>query len=308
MVQNNATNGNVWRQTAGYVWMPSTVSANGMTAMGSFVAFPGSSPGTASASWKKSSEVVLMDPYSHVLSTQDFKGNQVTTRYGYNNAKPVLSGTFAKYGEIAFSGAEDENISNGRKLEVKKGSGTVSSSAYHTGKQSIQLAAGQTGFEYSVPVSELTAGRTYTVSVWVNKGASSNVKLYYQLDGVQKSVSGASNVSTRSSGNWTLVNFDITLSGGTTVKVFAQNDGSTVTYVDDFRFQPKNSAVSASVYDAATGELSYMLDRNNLYTRYEYNAMGQVTATYREQFGRAPYKVSETQLNYSTRSFNGLPN
>ncbi|KKO89150.1 hypothetical protein AAW12_23760 [Sphingobacterium sp. Ag1] len=310
IVQNSnaSANGNVWRQTAGYVWMPSGVATNGMTAVGNFVAFPGSNPTGANAAWKKNSEVVLMDPYSHILSTKDFKGNEVSTRYGYNNAKPVLSGTFAKYGEMAFSSAEDENISNTKKLEVKKGTGTVSTSAFHTGKQSLQLTANQFGFEYSVPVSELTAARTYTASVWVYKGALNNVKLYYQLDGVDKVISAPSTVSTKTSGDWTLVNFDITLSGGTTVKVFAKNDGTTTTYVDDFRFQPKNGVSSASVYDTATGELTYMLDRNNLFTRYEYNVMGQLVATYREQFGRAPYKVSETQLNQSTRSFNGLPN
>ncbi|RKO70784.1 hypothetical protein D7322_16080 [Sphingobacterium puteale] len=309
IVQNNAaTNGNVWRQTSGYVWMPLSVAANGMTAVASFVAFPGSNPAGANAAWKRNNDVVLMDAYSHVLSTRDFKNNHTSTRYGYNNAKPVLSGTFAKYGEIVFSGAEDENISNGKKLEVSKGTGTVSTAVFHTGSKSLQLAADQTGFDYSVPVSELTAGRTYTASVWVNNQTAHNVKLYYQLDGVDKTVSGASNVSTRTSGKWTLITFDITLSGGTTVRVFAKNDGTGTTYVDDFRFQPKNGVSSASVYNAATGELSYSLDRNNLYTRYEYNAMGQLIATYREQFGRTPYKVSETQLNYSTRSFNGLSN
>ncbi|GAA0884076.1 hypothetical protein GCM10009120_26740 [Sphingobacterium siyangense subsp. cladoniae] len=309
MVQNNAaTNGNVWRQTAGYVWIPSSVDVNGMTAVANFAPFPGTNPSGANAAWKRNSETVLMDGYSHVLSTRDFKGNHVSTRYGYNSAKPVLSSTFAKYGEIAFSGAEDENISNGKKLEVNKGAGTVSTSAFHTGSKSLQLGAGQIGFDYSVPVSELTAGRTYTASVWVNNQTAHNVKIYYTLDGVQKTVSGASTVSARTSGSWTLITFDITLSGGTTVRVFAKNDGTGTSYVDDFRFQPKNSVSSASVYDNVSGELIYSLDRNNLYTRYEYNAMGQVIATYREQFGRTPYKVSETQLNYSTKSFNGLSN
>ncbi|MGJ1439064.1 hypothetical protein [Sphingobacterium siyangense] len=309
VIQNNlAVNGDVWRQTVGYVWMPSSASANGMTALASFAAFPGSNPASANTAWKRNSEAILVDPYSHVLTTRDFKNNYASTRYGYTNAKEVMSGTFAKYGEIAFSGGEDENISNSKKLEVKKGTGTVSNAVFHTGKQSIQLAAGQTGFDYSVPTTELTAGRTYTASVWVNSGSANNVKLYYQLDGTDKAVSTASNVSARSSGSWTLITFDITLSGGTTVRVFAKNDGTGTTYVDDFRFHPKNSVCTASVYDTFTGELTYSLDKNNLYTRYEYNAMGQVVATYREQFGRTPYKVSETQLNYSTRSFNGLPN
>ncbi len=241
IVQNGtaSNNGNVWRQVASYQWMPVTGAANNMTAVASFVAFPFANPASANISWKRNNETILVDPYSHVISIRDYKNNYVTTRYGYNNTKPVFNGTFARYGELVFSGAEDENISNNKKFEVQKGSGTITSGIFHTGKQSIQIASGQTGFEYTVPVSELTAARTYTVSAWVNNGGASNVKLYYQLDGVQKSVSGASNVSTKVSGDWTLINFDITLSGGATVKVFAKNDGTITTYVDDFRFQPK---------------------------------------------------------------------
>lgn len=310
-VQNGSVvaNGNVWRQTSDYIWMPATAAANGMTVVASFVAFPGSNPAGANVAWKRNNENVLMDAYSHVLSTQDFKGNQVTTRYGYKNAKPVLNGTFAKYGEIAFSGAEDENINNVKKLEVKIGGGILAPVTFsHTGQRSLALDIGKTGFEYSVPVSELTVGRTYMVSTWVRKSAAHNVKLYYELDGVRQAVSLASTASTKVSGDWVLINLEITVSGGSTVKVFAQNDGTAPVFVDDFRFQPKNGTSSALVYDPKTGELTHTLDQNNLFTRYEYNAMGQVIATYRERFGGAPYKVSEIQLNYSTKSFNGLSN
>lgn len=146
------------------------------------------------------------------------------------------------------------------------------------------------------------------MSMWVNKGSTNNVKLYYQLDGVQKAVSLASNVSTKTSGNWTLIHFDVPVAAGTNVSIFAKNDGTVTTYVDDFRFHPKNSSSVASVYDEKTGELTHTLNQYNLFTRYQYNAMGQVVATYIEQFGRAPYKSSESQLNHSTKSFIGLGN
>jgi len=303
-------NGNVWRQTTSYIWMPSQVLANGMIDTNSFVAFPFTNPSTADLSWKINKKTSLMDPYSHELSMMDFKGNHVSTRYGYRNTKTVLGGTFAKYGEIAFSGAEDENISNNKKFEVKKGGGVVAPIPInaHTGQKSLALDVNKTGFEYSVPVSELTIGRTYTVAVWVAKGPAKNVKLYYELDGVQKSVSASSLVSTKVSGNWVLVNFDIKVTAGTQVKVYARNDGTEPVFIDDFRFHPKNSSTVASVYDENTGELTHTLNQYNLFTRYEYNAMGQLVATYVEQFGRAPYKSSESQLNYSTKSFIGLGN
>ena len=301
-------NGNVWRQTSDYVWMPSQVAANGMTNINSFVDFPFANPSTANVAWKRNKITSLMDPYSHELSINDFKGNSLSTRYGYNNSKPVLSSSFAKYGEIVFSGAEDSNLTNNKKMEVKKGTGAVSTVVAHTGNQSIQVAAGQTAFDYTIPVSQLTAGRTYTASMWVNKGSTNNVKLYYQLDGVQKAVSIASNVSTKTSGNWTLIHFDVPVVAGTNVSIFAKNDGTLTTYVDDFRFHPKNSSSVASVYDEKTGELTHTLNQYNLFTRYQYNAMGQVVATYIEQFGRAPYKSSESQLNHSTKSFIGLGN
>ncbi|UIR54610.1 hypothetical protein LZQ00_10020 [Sphingobacterium sp. SRCM116780] len=303
-----SANGNVWRQISDYIWMPTTAAANGMTLAANFVAFPFANPSTANISWKNNVTTTLMDPYSHTLSTRDFKGNSASARYGYNNAKTVLSGSFAKYGEIVFSGAEDDNLTNTKLLEVKKGTGTLSTTVMHTGQQSIQVGAGQTAFEYTAPVSELTVGRTYSASIWVNKGAVNNIKLYYQLDNVQKAVSLASNVSTKTSGDWTLIHFDIPVTTGTNVKIFAKNDGSTTTYVDDFRFQPKNGSAVAYVYDGKTGELTHTLDQYNLFTRYEYNAMGQVVTTYREQFGRVPYKSAENQLNYSTKSFIGLGN
>lgn len=303
----SANSGNVWRQLGTYIWMPTTVAPNGMTALTNFQEFSVSNPIASSENWKNSVSVVLVDPYSHVLSSRDFKNNYASTRYGYDNSKMTLSGTFSRYGEMAFSGAEDSNIINTKKLEVKKGTGTLSSAAYHTGKHSIQVAPDQTAFEYTVPISELTVGRVYTASLWVNKGTIHNVKLYYQLDGVQKAVSLASTQSNKTAGDWTLVHLEFPLTAGTTAKIFAKNDGTTTTFVDDFRFHAKNASSIAYVYDLTTGELTYVLSQNNLYTRFEYNAMGQVVASYREQFGRVPYKSSEIQLNYSTQSFSGLP-
>jgi YD repeat-containing protein len=72
--------------------------------------------------------------------------------------------------------------------------------------------------------------------------------------------------------------------------------------LDDFRFQPFLSTTQAYVYDKQSGDLTYVLDNNNLFTRYEYDGMGRLKAVYTEQFGRAPFKVKEYQQHY--RSIN----
>jgi hypothetical protein len=72
--------------------------------------------------------------------------------------------------------------------------------------------------------------------------------------------------------------------------------------VDDFRIHPFDAAMTAFVY-TPWGELSHILDDNNLYTQYTYDQMGRLTATYRESFqsqygNQGIAKVSEVTYNY----------
>ena len=123
----------------------------------------------------------------------------------------ILTGSPANFYEMAFSGAEDANITQTSNLFVNGGSGTIATVA-HTGAQSLLLGtSGVKGFTYSVPTSNLVAGRTYKASVWVKPaaGGNSNVGLYYDINGtIQTSVSSTTSTQTGTN-SWVLVNLVI---------------------------------------------------------------------------------------------------
>jgi len=122
--------------------------------------------------------------------------------------------------------------------------------------------------------------------------------LFYQIDG---NVIGYSSV-TGSAGGWYLMNIKVpasALTSGTTLRVGCFNNHSaTDIYFDDFRFQPINSVTTAYVYDQFTGELTHILDNNNLYSKFEYDGHGRLIKTYRETFAAGAFKTNEYEYNY----------
>ncbi|MDR6735566.1 DUF5977 domain-containing protein [Sphingobacterium sp. 2149] len=293
--QNSAANGQVWRKEREEVLeIPDTYGGSGILPIAQFTLTNGY--------WKLVNGIRIYNVYSKALEDYDRNNNYSANRYGYNNGKIIAGANFAKYGELAFSGAEDELMGTSVLGEVSKGQGTVSTGAFHTGSKSLSLAGGATGFEYSVPITNLTENRTYVASVWVKNAINGKVSLYYDVDGVATVAPINSAQSTKKSGDWNLVNIEIPISGGTQLKVYVKNEGTVSSFVDDFRFHPKNTNALAYVYDNFSGELTYILDHFNLYTRFEYDGMGRLVRTYKEQFGRAPYKTNEYQQNYGFSS------
>ncbi|WP_343540133.1 DUF5977 domain-containing protein [Sphingobacterium thalpophilum] len=293
--QNTVANGQVWRkQREEVLEIPDQYGTSGILPIAQFALTNGY--------WKLKTGISMYNVYSKALEDYDRNNNYSANRFGYKNSKIVAGANFAKYGEVAFSSAEDELMGTAVTGEVSKGQGTVSSGAFHTGSKSLSLAAGATGFEYVVPVTNLTLNRTYIASVWVKNATNGKVTLYYEIDGVATAAPLNSTQSIRRSGNWNLVNVEIPISGGAQLKVYVKNEGSVSTFVDDFRFHPKNSGAMAYVYDNSSGALTYVLDHLNLFTRFEYDAMGRLIRTYKEQFGSAPYKINEYQQNYRINS------
>lgn len=291
--QNLSTNGIVWRKKQEEILeIPTQYGATGILPISAF--------SLTNGYWKLTNVLSLYNVYSKGLEDFDRNNNYSANRYGYKNSKIIARANFSKYGEIAFSGAEDELTATAVPGEVSRGGATVSSSAFHTGSKSLSVPASGTAFEYSVPITKLTPNRTYIASVWVKNTANGKVNLYYDVDGVPVASPITSAQSTKKSGDWTLVNLEIPAVAGTTLKVFVKNDGTAASFVDDFRFHPKNTSATAYVYDTFSGELTYILDHLNLFTRFEYDVMGRLVRTYKEQFGRAPYKTNEYQMNYGT--------
>ncbi|MGJ1409056.1 DUF5977 domain-containing protein [Sphingobacterium thalpophilum] len=289
--QNTTTYGHIWRkQREDILEIPDEYANSGIMPSGQI-----------NSNWKPVNTINLYNVFSKGLEDYDRNNNYSANRYGYNNSKIVAGANFSKYKEIAFSGAEDELVVGaGVTGEVTRGASTVSTAAFHTGRKSLSVPAGLNGFEYTVPISALTIGRTYQASVWVKNSANSKVSLYYDIDGIVKASLFNSAQSTRKAGDWSLVNLEIPVTSGTQLKVYVKNDGAAASFVDDFRFHPKNASATAYVYDNFSGELTYILDHLNLFTRFEYDAVGRLIRTYKEQFGRAPYKTNEYQQNYGT--------
>jgi len=312
-----APNGNVWRQQSTYNWLPAGQTGDGLTPYASFADFNWSNPSSSDSRWVKNSDVTLYDVYSKALEAKDINGNFAATRMNYGEQKVILSGGPANYYEIAYSGAEDAALSQTNPIFVQAADGTVASGTAHTGGSSLLLGtSGKRGFLYSVPIvtsgnGGVIAGRNYEATVWVKpaSGTMSGVKLYYSVGGTVKGSSPGTSVKT--AGGWTLVNLIVNgsdLTSGTTLAVWCQNDnGSVQAYVDDMRFQPLNAATTAYVYDGFSGELTHILDNNNLYTRFEYDASGRLVRTYKEKLNVGEFKTNQYQYNYGTTQYFNAP-
>jgi YD repeat-containing protein len=297
----------VWRQQASYQWMPVGVTANNTTPYSSFVDYF-SVGGSSNANWKKVQENTLYNVYSAALESTDINNQYSATHMGYNNSKVIITGGPAKYHELAYASVEDVLMTNGNfSTNVSPGSGTINTdTAYaHTGVKSLKVASGQQGFTYSVSHTDLSA-KDYNVAVWVKPSSGTNINtaaLFYQSNG--GSIVNPSQTYSKSAAGWYLLEARIPASviptAGNLI-VGCKNTGSSDLYFDDFRFQPYQSAVTAYVYDRHTGELTYVIDNNNLFTRYQYDDAGKLIRTYREVLGKTQIPLVSVNKYHYARS------
>ncbi len=312
----------IWRPWQSYSWMPTGTTADGLTpVMGSnsFVGYDYNSP-TPAASWRLTSQVTLYNAYSNALEAKDMQNVYLATKMGFNQSKVLVSGGPAAYQELAYSGAEEpknigEYFSGGVSVAWEpdnSGGGTVGgpwgtgnvernidSRYVHTGKASLRIGSYKHGFSYIMNAStsdptkfHLDPTKAYRASVWANDAAG---QLYYWLDGTYSPlVSGI--VQKRTPGGWYLLDLYIPPVGPnhTTLRIGCYNsDGSKSIYFDDFRVQPINAQATSYVYDPLTGQVSDMLDNNNLATHYDYTSDGKLKRISRETFQYGAKKVAE---------------
>lgn len=307
---------NVWRPQSSYSWLPLNASAsNGLTDPLNFKEF--FKGGSGNPAWQKISEITLYDQFSKPLEAKDFNGGYAATKIGDNYTKTFASAALANYSEIAYSGAEEAILNNGFSGGVSIGSGSTLATASvtaHTGTRSLNVPGGMQGFIYSsIYQTEsatkrpmLKSNRPYRASVWVKGSDVSGARLYYKVGGGAATFSSAPIVA-KSTNGWYLITLDIpaqasAVDGTTSLEVGCQSIGSVGLYFDDFRFQPLQSSLTAYVYDAFSGELTHILDNNNLFTRFEYDAVGRLTKTYRETFGYGVKQVSENSYYYARKA------
>jgi len=255
------------------------------------------------SNWQNTNEITRYDHYSETLEGKDLKGIYSSAKKDIGLKRIVAGATNATYTEFAYSGAEDwDDSGTGDFLggEVAKGSTAVPvykttgfevhGSDTHTGKMAIQLTSGNKGFIYKP--SSLKNNRVYRVSVWTN---SLSGAIYYSLNNQTEQTIAP--VSTMKAGAWYQINAEIPVTTFSTLEVGVKSAGGIANF-DDFRFQPRDGAVTAHVFDAITGQTIFALDNQNMFTQYLYNDRSQLTKTYSESFLYGVKLISETKSNY----------
>lgn len=305
--QPGTTTGNVWRQKASYVWAPAGVSADGITPLNQFTDFNWTNPLANTISWLKTRETTLYNVYSNELEEVDLYGTAAATLMGYDESKVLISGTFARQKDLAFTGAEDELSSGMFPGGIGLGDGVVEKNTTspainaHTGYNSLRVDANKAGFNCTISLDAADAKKSFLASVWVKgNGSSAPVAgLYYKV-GNGAPVSASVN-TLKKAGNWYLISLVVpaaTIAGASSISFGCTNNSAATVYFDDFRVQPGEAQTSAYVYDKFSGELTYILNGNNLFTRYEYDAAGRLKATYKETFANGVMMLGTYDYNY----------
>jgi hypothetical protein len=249
------------------------------------------------ANWQRNSELTLYDVYSHALEASDLNNQFAATKMSGDQTKIFATVANAKYKEFCYSGAEESSFNNGQAGGNVFIHGTVSSNA-HTGSRAISATAGNKAFSYTMAPEQ----RTYKVSVWASQQSSTRIR--YKLNNVIQTDPTVTFVG--QAGSWYLLEASIPITSSySSLEIWCEADGSTTVY-DDFRIRPADAAMMSYVYNK-WGELSHILDNNNLYSRFVYDGAGRLTATYRETFKRGDKtygkdgltKVSEVIYNYA---------
>ncbi len=296
----------VWRIESSYIWK-GFLNDDG-TYDNTFQDFDPANP--TSNGWERISKVTHYDHYSNVMEATypfDLYPKFSSTKFGNaQNNLPIASASSGKYTEMAFSGAENVDLSTGYNLaEVDHGGATVYSTPnigpanpdffdpnVHTGLHSMQISSpGQKAFVYTASASssnpEMIKGKLYRASVWVKREASNlmtnYVKLYYKENGTEK-VSVTDMNPEFVAGDWILLNLDFEPSpsaGNVEIGLSCEKAVSGV-YVDDFRVHPMVSSFTSIVYDPYTSEPVATLDNDNIARKYVYDAAGRIIKSYQE--------------------------
>jgi len=296
----------VWRKGAAYIWKGdySRLTANGTYTFGAADDFV---IGGTNPLWQYSGEINRFDHYGMPLESVDLRGIYSATKMGYDDRFILATASNASYNEIAFSSAEDK-ISGQPYFggEVAQGAGVLVSTPVHSGNTALSVKSGTYGFSFKT--SEINSNELYRVSVWAN---STYGRIYYKLDNgtevVPLTQTFSKAVTIPGAGNWYRIDLRIDKPAASVLEVGVKSIGGTVVF-DDFRFQPFLAEMNCYVYTPLSFEYSstsasyskfmYVLDNDNLFTKYETDEKGRIIKVYRESITYGVKQLSESKYNY----------
>ena len=119
----------------------------------------------------------------------------------------------------------------------------------------------------------------YKVSVWIHKNNYQNARFKQGYNGALQTFNG----EVVHAGDWVQMNhyFERTSSQVMNTKAFAIASASGNVYADDLRVHPIEATMTSYVYDV-NNQLTHILGKNNLATKYEYDNAGRLIRIYEE--------------------------
>lgn len=271
---NESIESGIWRKQKSFIWKDDVDPDDGtyITSVDTYnTHFDWVSGEPTSDNWKNDSEITRYNHWSAPIEARDINDNYASSKMADNNSKTVVSGN-ASYTELFASGAEYDIDGTYLDQEIK-GAQFRTSEFAHTGKYALKISSGHKGFEIDMQAGE-HADDNYKISVWVLK---SQDKLQINIDGIPKEFNGEK----VQAGDWTMLNHYVGLDE-TAHNIYLTTDSTSDIYIDDFRIHPVYSSLNTYVYDENTDELNYILDSNNMATKYVYDNAGRLCQTFQE--------------------------
>lgn len=299
---NEVTENGVWRKHKSFVWKDDIIDqergtyATVVDSANDYFDWGLGSP--TNDKWQKASEVTRYTHWSSPIESKDINGNFASSKMADNDTKVVAGGN-ASFTEMFASGAE-YNVDGTYLDQEIKGAQFRSSDLSHTGKFALKIKAGDKAFETSLKANEHSKDN-YKISVWVNTSRAATL-MNININGNPKPFNG----EVVQAGEWTQLNHYTYLEDGNQnifVTIDNQFQGVDL-YIDDFRIHPVYATMNTYVYDSDTDELTYMLNANNMATKYVYDKAGRLCKLYSEVETNAPQTnggfklINEYKYNY----------
>lgn len=270
----------IWRKHESFSYISKdsdNILSDGIVDKLSFEELPLGVAISESDGWQKNSEITLYDINSHALEAMDINENYAATKFDSNNERVVATVANARYDEFYYFGF------NGNVIEDVK----------HTGMGAEEITnAEDYQDEFVVPDG------SYRASIWVNSSNIENFAVNLVVNGNQHPGIISED---RKAGDWYLVEWNFVKSTGEYIELEAANSVATSAYLDDLRIHPIDATMTSYAYNE-WGELSDILDANNLFTHYKYDPMGRLKSVTRETFSHGAVKTSESVIFYGNNN------
>ncbi len=249
--------------------------------------------------WEWNETINMVDADGQTIETEDRIGRKTSSLLGYKNTVILAQASNAGYHEIFYDGFEDyqnstcpsySNYSDFSKRVSTTGSATIVATESHTGKYSLQVP-GTVELSPLAPVATNNAGCiggwypyntqsdiTYLFSCWVKVDKTKPVLTCSDASVVI--LSAGKTLTLHSDGpvieGWQRIMGTFVVGRQNLNIKISLEKGTAATYFDDLRIIPFDANMTAYVYDDLNLRLTYILDENNYFSRYEYNNQGEL--------------------------------